>query len=60
MNPKLGGAYGWMFDRVASISATSQDQVAVTLKQPDYWLENELSPVCRAWARANDTGSVCK
>jgi peptide/nickel transport system substrate-binding protein len=28
---------------VASISATSQDQVAVTLKQPDYWRENELS-----------------
>ena len=43
MNPKLGGAYGWVFDRVASISATSQDQVAVTLKQPDYWRENELS-----------------
>jgi peptide/nickel transport system substrate-binding protein len=43
MNPKLGGSYGWVFDRVASISATSQDQVTVTLKQPDYWLENELS-----------------
>jgi peptide/nickel transport system substrate-binding protein len=43
MNPKLGGSYGWVFDRVASISATSQDQVTIALKQPDYWLENELS-----------------
>jgi peptide/nickel transport system substrate-binding protein len=43
MNPKLGGSYGWVFDRVASITATSQDQVTVTLKQPDYWLDNELS-----------------
>jgi peptide/nickel transport system substrate-binding protein len=43
MNPKLGGAYRPVFGRVASITATSQDQVAITLKQPDYWLENELS-----------------
>jgi peptide/nickel transport system substrate-binding protein len=43
LNPKLGGVYGWVFDRVASISATSQDRVTVTLKRPDYWLENELS-----------------
>ena len=42
-NPALGGSYGWVFNRVASITATSQDQVAITLKQPDYWLENELS-----------------
>jgi peptide/nickel transport system substrate-binding protein len=26
MNPKLGASYGWVFNRVASISATSQDQ----------------------------------
>jgi peptide/nickel transport system substrate-binding protein len=43
MNPKLGGSYGWVFDRVASITATGQDQVTITLKQPDYWLENELA-----------------
>ena len=43
MNSKLGGSYGWVFDRVASITATSQDQVTVTLKQPDYWLQNELA-----------------
>src|SRR5215470_5479502 len=42
-NPTLGGSYGWVFNRVASITATSQDQVAIILKQPDYWLENELS-----------------
>ena len=43
VNPQLGGSYGWVFDRVASITATSQDQVTLRLKQPDYWLENELS-----------------
>jgi peptide/nickel transport system substrate-binding protein len=43
MNPKLGGSYGSVFDRVASITATSQDQVTIILKQPDYWLENQLS-----------------
>ena len=43
MNPKLGGSYGWVFDRVASLSATGPAQVTITLKQPDYWLENELS-----------------
>jgi len=43
MNPKLGGSYGGVFDRVAAITATGPDQVTVTLKQPDYWLVNELS-----------------
>ena len=43
MNPKLAGSYGWVFDRVASITATSPAQVTIELKQPDYWLENELS-----------------
>jgi len=42
-NQTLGGSYGWVFNRVASITATSQEQVAITLKQPDYWLGNELS-----------------
>jgi peptide/nickel transport system substrate-binding protein len=42
-NQALGGSYGWVFNRVASITATSQDQVAIILKQPDYWLGNELS-----------------
>ena len=32
-----------MFDRVASIAATSPAQVTIKLKQPDYWLEGELS-----------------
>ena len=32
-----------MFNRVTSIAATGPDQVTITLKQPDYWLEGELS-----------------
>jgi len=43
ISPALGGSYGWVFDRVASITATSQDQVTIKLNEPDYWLENELS-----------------
>ena len=43
MDPKLGGFYQGVFDRVASIAATGSDQVAITLKQPDYWLEGELA-----------------
>ena len=42
-NPKLGGLYPWVFGRVASIRATGPAQVTITLKQPDYWLESELS-----------------
>jgi peptide/nickel transport system substrate-binding protein len=42
-NPKLGGFYGLVFSRVQSIQATSPTQVTITLKQPDYWLEGELS-----------------
>jgi peptide/nickel transport system substrate-binding protein len=43
MNPKLGGLYTWVFNRVASIQATGPTQVTITLKQPDYWLQGELS-----------------
>jgi peptide/nickel transport system substrate-binding protein len=43
MNPSLGGFYGQVFDRVKTIEQTGQDQVTITLKQPDYWLEGELS-----------------
>jgi peptide/nickel transport system substrate-binding protein len=43
MNPKLGGAYGPVFDRVAAITATGPAQVTITLSRPDYWLEDELS-----------------
>ena len=42
-SPKLGGLYQAMFDRVASIRATGPARVTITLKQPDYWLEGELS-----------------
>ena len=42
-NPKLGGLYQAMFNRVASINATGPTQVTIKLKQPDYWLEGELS-----------------
>ncbi len=39
----LGGFYGLVFSRVASITATGADQVTITLKQPDYWLPGELA-----------------
>ena len=42
-NPKLGGFYVPVFDRVKSIAATGPRQVTIILKQPDYWLEGELS-----------------
>lgn len=43
LNPKLGGFYGLVFNRVSSIQATGPTQVTVSLKQPDYWLEGELA-----------------
>jgi len=43
INVKLAGFYGPVFGRVKSIAATGPRQVTVTLKQPDYWLEGELS-----------------
>ena len=42
-DPKLGGFYSLVFNRVKSIAATSSTQVTITLKQPDYWLEGELA-----------------
>jgi peptide/nickel transport system substrate-binding protein len=42
-NPQLGGFYGLSFNRVASITATGPAQVTIKLKQPDYWLQGELS-----------------
>ena len=43
MNPKIGIIYSAVFNRVRSITATGATQVTITLKQPDYWLEGELS-----------------
>ncbi len=40
---KLGGFYTQVFTRVQSIAATAPDQVTITLKQPDYWLQGELA-----------------
>ena len=37
-DPKLGGFYSLVFNRVKSIAATGSTQVTITLKQPDYWL----------------------
>jgi peptide/nickel transport system substrate-binding protein len=42
-DPKLGGFYGSVFDRVRSITAVGTHQVQITLSQPDYWLAGELS-----------------
>jgi len=43
MLPSYGGFYGQVFNRVRSIAATGANQVTITLKQPDYWLEGEMS-----------------
>jgi peptide/nickel transport system substrate-binding protein len=43
MNPKLGGFYGLVFNRVSSITQTGANQVTISLKQPDYWLPGELA-----------------
>lgn len=40
---KLGGFYTQVFTRVKSIAATGSNQVTITLKQPDYWLDGELA-----------------
>src|SRR5215469_1600285 len=42
-NASLGGFYGLVFSRVASIAATGSKQVTITMKQPDYWLPGELA-----------------
>jgi peptide/nickel transport system substrate-binding protein len=42
-NPKAGGFYSQVFQRVKSIDAISPSVVTLTLSQPDYWLAGELS-----------------
>jgi peptide/nickel transport system substrate-binding protein len=42
-NSKLGSFYTQVFTRVQSVAATGSDQVTVTLKQPDYWLQGEFA-----------------
>jgi len=42
-DPKAGGFYGAVFSRVASMRKTSGNAVTVALKQPDFWLDGELS-----------------
>jgi peptide/nickel transport system substrate-binding protein len=44
-DPKLAGFYPAVFNRVSSIQATSTNQVTITLKQPDYWLQGELASI---------------
>jgi peptide/nickel transport system substrate-binding protein len=44
-NTTLAGFYGLVFSRVKSIAATGADQVTITLKQPDYWLQGELASI---------------
>ena len=39
----LGGFYGAVFSRVQSIEVTGSNQVTITLKEPDYWLQGELA-----------------
>jgi peptide/nickel transport system substrate-binding protein len=42
-DPKGGGFYSTVFDRVKSIDATGDKTFKITLSQPDYWLLGELS-----------------
>jgi peptide/nickel transport system substrate-binding protein len=42
-DPKGGGFYSAVFDRVKSIEATGDKTFKITLNQPDYWLLGELS-----------------
>jgi peptide/nickel transport system substrate-binding protein len=42
-NAKLAGFYGLVFQNVASIEATGDDQVTIKLSKPDNWLQGELS-----------------
>src|SRR5262249_15822341 len=44
-NKTLAGFYPLVFSRVKSIAATGADQVTITLKQPDYWLQGELASI---------------
>ena len=43
MDPKAGGFYAAVFNRVSSIEATGTDTFTIKLKQPDQWLLGELS-----------------
>lgn len=42
-DPKAGGFYSSVFDRVKSIEATGASEVTIHLAQPDYWLRGQLS-----------------
>ena len=42
-DPKAGGYYAAVFNRVASIEATGNQTFTIKLKQPDQWLLGELS-----------------
>lgn len=42
-DPNAGGFYSSVFDRVKSIVPVGTQGVRINLKQPDYWLEGELS-----------------
>ena len=42
-DPKAGGFYSSVFDRVKSITAAGPLEVQIKLTKPDYWLQGELS-----------------
>ncbi|MDP9257860.1 MAG: ABC transporter substrate-binding protein [Actinomycetota bacterium] len=42
-DPKAGGFYSSVFDRVKSITAVGPTKIEMTLSKPDYWLAGELS-----------------
>jgi peptide/nickel transport system substrate-binding protein len=43
VDANLGGFYSQVFTNVNTITATTASQVTIKLKQPDYWLPDELA-----------------
>ncbi|MPY56546.1 ABC transporter substrate-binding protein [Streptomyces spongiae] len=54
-DPKAGGYYSTVFERVASIKATGPHEVELKLSEPDYWLRGELSTMAGTIVQKNDT-----
>jgi peptide/nickel transport system substrate-binding protein len=43
MSTSLGGFFTAVFNRVTSVTATGPKTVTIKLKEPDYWLQDELA-----------------
>lgn len=71
LDPRTGGFYSTVLNRVSAIAVDGPDSVRITLTSPDYWLPGELSSMAGAvieerYARAQgerygtpDGGAMC-